>query len=106
MRLLNLAAAAATVAAVGAAPSFVVQNNQFMLDGAPFTIKSGSFHYFRSHPDQWVDRLTRLKAMGLNTVQVREVRGLCSGPEVATFATVCSGPYSYPRLFERPRSHC
>jgi len=29
-----------------------------------------SIHYTRIHPDQWDDRLTRLKALGLNTVSV------------------------------------
>ena len=37
-------------------------------DGAPHRLLSGSIHYFRVHPDQWEDRLLRLRAMGLNTV--------------------------------------
>ncbi|KAK9790354.1 hypothetical protein WJX73_002613 [Symbiochloris irregularis] len=32
-------------------------------------ILSGSAHYFRIHPQYWRDRLTRLRAMGLNTIQ-------------------------------------
>ena len=27
-------------------------------------------HYFRVHPELWEDRLMRLKAMGLNTIEV------------------------------------
>ena len=27
-------------------------------------------HYFRIHPGLWEDRLLRLKAMGLNTIEV------------------------------------
>ena len=37
-------------------------------DGAPHRLLSGSIHYFRVHPDQWEDRLLRVRAMGLNTV--------------------------------------
>ncbi|MFK0170580.1 glycoside hydrolase family 35 protein [Streptomyces sp. NPDC090306] len=36
--------------------------------GRPHRILSGSLHYFRVHPDQWADRMTRLAALGLNTV--------------------------------------
>ena len=50
-------------------PSFNISGNQFILDGAPYTIKSGSLHYFRVLPELWVDRLQRMAAMGLNTVQ-------------------------------------
>ncbi|WP_318244633.1 glycoside hydrolase family 35 protein [Oerskovia merdavium] len=37
-------------------------------DGVPHRMLSGSVHYFRVHPDLWEDRLLRLRAMGLNTV--------------------------------------
>lgn len=36
--------------------------------GIPHRIVSGSLHYFRVHPDQWADRLDRLAAMGVNTL--------------------------------------
>lgn len=42
--------------------------DQFYLNGKPFRILGGSFHYFRTQPHQWIDRLERLKAAGLNTV--------------------------------------
>ena len=42
--------------------------NGFLLDNKPFTIISGSFHYFRTQPAQWHDRLLKMKAAGLNTV--------------------------------------
>ena len=29
---------------------------QFYLDGQPFRILGGSFHYFRTLPEQWMDR--------------------------------------------------
>lgn len=41
----------------------------FMLNGKPFTILSGAMHYFRIVPQYWEDRLLKLKAMGLNTVE-------------------------------------
>lgn len=35
----------------------------------PDRVISGAMHYFRVHPEMWADRLTRLAAMGLNTVE-------------------------------------
>ncbi|WP_026494286.1 glycoside hydrolase family 35 protein [Butyrivibrio sp. WCD3002] len=43
--------------------------DKFYLDGEPFKIISGSFHYFRTVPEYWRDRLLKLKAMGGNTVE-------------------------------------
>lgn len=45
------------------------EKGQFMLEGKPFRILSGSIHYFRVVPEYWRDRLLKLKAMGLNTVE-------------------------------------
>ncbi|POX48277.1 beta-galactosidase [Streptomyces sp. Ru71] len=36
--------------------------------GRPHRVLAGSLHYFRVHPKQWADRLDRLAALGLNTV--------------------------------------
>ncbi|MFF2652511.1 glycoside hydrolase family 35 protein [Streptomyces sp. NPDC058045] len=36
--------------------------------GRPHRVLAGSLHYFRVHPRQWPDRLRRLAALGLNTV--------------------------------------
>jgi len=44
-------------------------NDTFIKDGEPFRIVSGSIHYFRVHPDDWTDRLLKLKYAGFNTVQ-------------------------------------
>ena len=55
--------------AAAAAPSFQVADDAFLLNGAPIAIRSGSIHYHRTHPSTWGDRLRRLHAMGLNTVQ-------------------------------------
>ena len=44
------------------------ERDHFQLDGKRFRILSGSFHYFRTHPAQWQDRLLKMKSAGLNTV--------------------------------------
>jgi len=48
--------------------SFVVEE-EFYLNGEPFKIISGAFHYFRTVPQYWQDRLEKAKAMGLNTIE-------------------------------------
>lgn len=44
-------------------------NRVFFLNGQPFRIFSGAVHYFRIIPEYWEDRLMKLKACGLNTVE-------------------------------------
>ncbi|KAL3984630.1 Glycosyl hydrolases 35 family protein [Acanthocheilonema viteae] len=46
------------------------QNNTFLLNGKPFRYISGSIHYFRIHPHYWADRLSRIRAAGLNAIQL------------------------------------
>lgn len=41
----------------------------FYVNGKPFKIISGAFHYFRTVPEYWRDRMEKLKAMGGNTVE-------------------------------------
>lgn len=43
--------------------------DSFLMDGEKYTILSGTIHYFRTVPDYWEDRLKKLKACGLNTVE-------------------------------------
>ena len=43
--------------------------DDFYLDGKPFKIISGAFHYFRTVPEYWRDRLEKLINMGCNTVE-------------------------------------
>ena len=50
-------------------PSLNAVGKHFHLNGKQFQILSGSIHYFRVVPEYWKDRLLKLKAMGLNTVQ-------------------------------------
>ncbi|XP_037572139.2 beta-galactosidase-like [Dermacentor silvarum] len=59
-------------AALGNTPrSFVIdyENNRFLKDGQPIQIVAGGIHYFRTLPQQWDDRLTTMKAAGLNAIQ-------------------------------------
>lgn len=49
-------------------PALTAEEGKFLRYGRPHQVFSGSLHYFRVHPDQWADRLNRLAAMGLNTV--------------------------------------
>jgi beta-galactosidase len=46
-----------------------VEGDGFVLGDRPHQIVSGGVHYFRIHPDLWEDRLRRVRAMGLNTVE-------------------------------------
>jgi beta-galactosidase len=46
-----------------------VEGDQFVVDGQPARILSGAIHYFRVVPEYWYDRLAKLKACGLNTVE-------------------------------------
>ena len=47
----------------------VVDGDRFLRDGRPHQIVSAAVHYFRIHPELWRDRLLRLRAMGVNTVE-------------------------------------
>lgn len=43
--------------------------DRFYLNGEEFKIVSGAFHYFRTVPEYWQDRMEKLKNMGCNTVE-------------------------------------
>lgn len=46
-----------------------IWNREFYLNNEPLKIFSGAVHYFRIVPEYWEDRLRKLKACGLNTVE-------------------------------------
>ena len=48
--------------------TFVIGENDFLLDGKPFQIISGEMHFARIPREYWRDRLRMARAMGLNTV--------------------------------------
>ena len=49
--------------------TFEIKDNDFLYNGKIFRIISGAIHYFRVVPEYWKDRLSKLKACGLNTVE-------------------------------------
>ena len=51
------------------AAGLTLREKEFFLDGKRFRILSGAVHYFRVVSEYWNDRLLKLKAMGLNTVE-------------------------------------
>ncbi|MCL2195969.1 MAG: beta-galactosidase, partial [Oscillospiraceae bacterium] len=48
---------------------FEITQGKFLLHGEDFPLYSGAMHYFRTVPQDWRDRLSKLKAAGLNTVE-------------------------------------
>src|ERR1035441_1245026 len=48
--------------------TFTSRGDQFLLDGAPFLIRSGEMHYPRVPRPYWRDRMRKMRAMGLNTL--------------------------------------
>ncbi|CAH1781829.1 unnamed protein product [Owenia fusiformis] len=52
----------------GMRTGLVAEGKHFYMDGQPIRILSGSFHYFRTPPAYWKDRLYKMKAAGLNTI--------------------------------------
>ncbi len=48
---------------------FEIHKDGFFIDNKKFHILSGAMHYFRILPEYWEDRLKKLKACGLNTVE-------------------------------------
>ena len=50
--------------------SFTIGSNTFLKDGKAFRYVSGSLHYFRIPREYWEDRLRKVRAAGLNAIQV------------------------------------
>lgn len=48
---------------------FTPSGEGFVVEGKEKKILSGAIHYFRVVPAYWEDRLSKLKAAGLNTVE-------------------------------------
>ncbi|WP_449373727.1 glycoside hydrolase family 35 protein [Arthrobacter psychrolactophilus] len=51
-----------------AAPALSYADRTLFKNGKPHRIIAGAVHYFRVHPDQWQDRIDRLVALGVNTL--------------------------------------
>ncbi|KAK9843639.1 hypothetical protein WJX81_000575 [Elliptochloris bilobata] len=50
--------------------TFTIVNNRFTKDGKPLRLISGSIHYHRIPPTYWRDRLLRVRALGLNSIEM------------------------------------
>ncbi len=48
---------------------FEIKGKDFLLNGKKINIYSGAMHYFRTMPEYWEDRLTKIKLCGFNTVE-------------------------------------
>ena len=49
--------------------SLETRDKAFFLDGQKMMLFSGAMHYFRVVPEYWKDRMLRMKACGLNTLE-------------------------------------
>lgn len=49
---------------------FEIGTDDFLLDGRPHRVLSGSLHYFRIHPGHWRDRIVAARDLGLNTIEL------------------------------------
>lgn len=47
-----------------------LERDVFLKDGEEFRYIAGSFHYFRALPQTWQEKLRRMRAAGLNAVDV------------------------------------
>ncbi|KAH9373624.1 hypothetical protein HPB48_014779 [Haemaphysalis longicornis] len=45
------------------------EGRRFLMHGKPVQILSGAIHYFRVLPELWEDRLTTMRAAGLNAIE-------------------------------------
>jgi beta-galactosidase len=49
--------------------AFDVVGNEFVLHGEPIRLLAGAMHYFRVPREYWEDRMLKIKALGLNTLE-------------------------------------
>lgn len=68
--LLSLARAAEVSSPSMPKHTFVIGDEDFLLDGRPFVIRCGEIHFPRVPREYWRHRLQMCRAMGLNTVCV------------------------------------
>jgi beta-galactosidase len=61
-----------------------IRNKRIVIDGEPRIILCGEIHYFRLDPEDWQDRIDKLKAAGCNAV-ASYVPWLCHEPAEGEF---------------------
>ena len=71
------------------------------IDGKPTRIISGTIHYFRVHPEQWRDRISKAKMMGLNAIETYVCQNLHE-PRPGEFDF--SGKLDLPKFLEEIQS--
>ncbi len=49
-------------------PKYTYENCRFYKDGEPFFVIASDYHYFRDRRDNWEDRLTKLKKLGVRLI--------------------------------------
>ena len=88
-------------------PSFGVANDRFVINGTqPVSLRAGSIHYSRVHPDLWDDRLSRLRALGLNAVTTYVPWNFHEAePGAFDFSSPSRDLPSFLRLAQRHRLH-
>lgn len=62
------ASEASALADTPAAAALSYADRKLYKNGQEYRIIAGAIHYFRVHPEQWQDRIDRLVAMGVNTL--------------------------------------
>ncbi|KAH6935438.1 hypothetical protein HPB50_005816 [Hyalomma asiaticum] len=84
--------------------SFVIdyENDRFLKDGEPIQIVAGGIHYFRTLPQLWENRLTTMKAAGINAIQTY-VEWSSHEPEENHFDF--DGPQDLVRFLKLAHSH-
>jgi beta-galactosidase len=68
-RRIFLPLVAAPILKGAAGHTFGTHDDQFLLDGKPFVIRSGAMHYPRVPRAYWRDRMRKMRALGLNTLE-------------------------------------
>ncbi len=66
---IGVASALRGPAQIANARSITIAGSQFVRNGKPYQVISGSIHYPRVPREYWRDRLRKARAMGLNTVE-------------------------------------
>lgn len=80
----------------------MIDGQRFLLNGEPFRVLSGAMHYFRVPEASWDDRLVKLRAMGLNTLETYVAWNLHE-PRPGTFSFV--GNLDIARYIQLAASH-
>ena len=82
--------------------TFTIDERDFLLDDEPFRILAGAMHYWRVLPEQWEDRMAKMRLMGLNALETYVAWNLHE-PKPGEFDF--SGGLDLPRYVELAARH-